>query len=160
MTGLVDSLTGVVQEAQVRNWQRWPVLNQYVWPNVFCCGTYSQHVDYLRTWTLNRLHWMDGAVKTLGIGVYDNKKYFPTEVFPNPSDDQITFKYYVRFTDKVLIQVYDVLGRKIEDITPEQTANGENRHIWTHSLEQGVYFYSVLVNGKKDSVGKFVVERR
>ena len=160
VTGLVDSLTGVVQEAQVRNWQRWPVLNQYVWPNVFCCGTYSQHVDYLRTWTLNRLHWMDGAVKTLGIGVYDNKKYFPTEVFPNPSDDQITFKYYVRFTDKVLIQVYDVLGRKIEDITPEQTANGENRHIWTHSLEQGVYFYSVLVNGKKDSVGKFVVERR
>lgn len=160
VTGLMDSLVSVVQQAQVRNWQRWPVLNEWVWPNVFCCGTYGQHVDYLRSWTLNRLHWMDGAVKTLSVGVYDRKKHFPAEVSPNPSDDHLIFKYYVRYTDKVLIQVFDALGRKTDDITTEQTANGENRYHWTHALSPGVYFYTVLVNGQKDSVGKFVVERR
>ena len=160
VTGMLDSLAGVLQQAQVRNFQRWPVLNQYVWPNPFCCGTYSQHIDYLRTWEINRLHWMDNAMKTLSIGQYDNHKYFPTQVFPNPSADRLTFKYYVHYSDDVMIRIFDTAGREIAEIKPEQKANGENRHIWSHSLGQGVYFYSVLVNGEKESAGTFVVERR
>ncbi|HRH78187.1 MAG TPA: CotH kinase family protein, partial [Cellvibrionaceae bacterium] len=42
--GALDSLSKVVDKAQVRNWQRWPVLNEWVWPNAYCCGTYAQHV--------------------------------------------------------------------------------------------------------------------
>lgn len=160
VTGMLDSLAGVVQQAQVRNFQRWPVLNQYVWPNPFCCGTYSQHMDYLRTWEINRLHWMDNAMKTLSVGQYDNRKYFPTQVFPNPSADRLTFKYYVHYSDDVMIRIFDTAGREIAEIKPEQKANGENRHTWSHSLGQGVYFYSVLVNGEKESGGTFVVERR
>jgi len=160
VTGMLDSLVGVVQESQARNFQRWPILNQYVWPNPFCCGSYGQHVDYLRTWTLNRLHWMDGAMNTFSLGVYENSKYFPTEVFPNPSGDHLTFKYYVRYTDEILIRIFDAAGRHVEDVKTVQKVNGENRHTWFHSLKGGVYFYSVFINSRKESSGKFVVERR
>ncbi len=160
VTGVLDSLVGVVQEAQVRNWQRWPVLNQYVWPNPFCCGSYGQHVDYLRKWTIDRLHWMDGAMIILSQGVYETNKYFRTEAFPNPSSDHLTFKYYVRYTDKVLIRIYDAAGRHIDDIKPVQKVNGENQYEWSHALAHGVYVYTVFINDKKESVGKFVVENR
>ncbi len=158
VTGVLDSLVGVVQQAQVRNWQRWPVLYEWVWPNAFCCGSYPQHVDYLHDWLLHRMEWMDGAMTTLNVGTYEKKKYFKTEIFPNPSRDVLTFRYYVRYTDKVVFRIYDELGRTLATVNGAHQKNGENTFIWTHDLRPGLYFYSVIVNGVLESGGTFVVE--
>ncbi|MCB9355582.1 MAG: CotH kinase family protein [Lewinellaceae bacterium] len=158
VTGVLDSLAGVVAQAQVRNWQRWPVLNEWVWPNVFCCGIYDQHVGYLRNWLLDRMEWMDGAMKTLNAGTYNSKQYFKTEVRPNPSVDRLEFRYYVRYTDKVEIGIYDTAGRLIETLTPQPAVNGENTYSWPHSLGPGLYSYGVRVNGQRESGGVFAVQ--
>ncbi|HRI59175.1 MAG TPA: CotH kinase family protein, partial [Saprospiraceae bacterium] len=148
VTGLVDSLVGVLNQSQARNWQRWPVLNEWVWPNAYCCGTYQQHVNYLNNWLVNRLQWMDGKMIALNTGDYYPSEYFKTEVFPNPSDNDLNFKCYVRRTDEVSLRIYDAAGRLIQSLqAPPPTANGVNEYNWQHSLMQGFYFYTVFING-------------
>lgn len=159
LTGLIDSLTGVLDQSQLRNWQRWPVLNQWVWPNEFCCGSYAQHVDYLNDWLVSRLQWIDGKMIALNAGTYHPEQYFTTILSPNPSDSDLTFTYYVRRSDVVRLQIYDVAGRLLSDIyTPTPAVNGENQFTLQHSLMQGFYFYIVFVNGRVESNGVFAVK--
>lgn len=159
VTGLVDSLVDVLDQSQARNWLRWPVLNEWVWPNAYCCGTYQQHVNYLDNWLVNRLQWMDGKMISLNAGDYYPSEYFKTEVFPNPSDNDLNFRCYVRRTDEISLRIYDAAGRLIQSIqAPAPTANGVNEYNWQHSLMQGFYFYTVFINGSVESSGKFIVK--
>ncbi len=158
---LLDSLTTSVEEAQVRNYKRWPVLNTWVWPNVFCCGTYADHTDFLRKWLIKRLEWMDNAAKTLYIGKYEPKKRFETRAFPNPvSTGILRFDCYTHYNDAVLIRVYDAMGRFVQDIKFEPEFNGKNTFEWQYeSLPRGVYVYEVLFNGQRESSGRIVVAK-
>jgi len=55
----VDALAGELSEAQVRNYQRWPILGQYVWPNWYIGQTYADEVNWMKQWTIGRLAWID-----------------------------------------------------------------------------------------------------
>ena len=159
VTGLVDSLVDVLNQSQARNWQRWPVLGEWVWPNAYCCGTYQQHVNYLNNWLINRLQWVDGKMISLNAGDYYPGEYFKTEVFPNPSDNDLNFKCYVRRTDEISLRIYDAAGRLVHSLqAPAPTANGVNEYNWQHSLMNGFYFYTVFINGSVESSGKFIVK--
>ena len=57
---MIDSITGLIDEAQERNYAQWPILGTYVWPNYdWENNTYQDEVDYFSNWIFNRLHWMD-----------------------------------------------------------------------------------------------------
>jgi len=57
---MIDSITGLIDEAQQRNYNKWPILGTYVWPNYdWQNNTYQDEVDYFRNWIFNRLGWMD-----------------------------------------------------------------------------------------------------
>lgn len=55
----VDSLANTLREAAGRNYQRWPILGQYVWPNWYVGQTYQQEIDWMKWWMTNRLSWID-----------------------------------------------------------------------------------------------------
>jgi spore coat protein CotH len=63
--GVIDSLTTLLKEPQQRNFQRWPVLGEYVWPNYYIGKTFQEEMDYLRTWFTNRLKWLDSEIPRL-----------------------------------------------------------------------------------------------
>ena len=65
----VDSTAQVLTEARIRNFQRWPVLGVYVWPNGYVGQTYQQEIDYLKSWISQRLLWLDGAMASLSSAV-------------------------------------------------------------------------------------------
>lgn len=57
--GMVDDVVGMIgTEAIARNFQRWPIIGQYVWPNFYVGPTYQSEVDYLKTWLQERVAWM------------------------------------------------------------------------------------------------------
>ncbi|MBI9072601.1 MAG: CotH kinase family protein [Melioribacteraceae bacterium] len=60
---LIDSLTTELNESQVRNFKRWPVLGYYVWPNYFIGNSYNEEITYLKEWITDRLNWMDENIK-------------------------------------------------------------------------------------------------
>jgi hypothetical protein len=50
-------------ESQERNYQRWPIMGQYVWPNWYIGQTYTDEINYLKSWFNNRIAWMDGQLQ-------------------------------------------------------------------------------------------------
>ena len=58
---VIDSLLIHIDAAKDRNYQRWPILGQYVWPNYdWQNNTYEDEVEYFENYLFNRLHWIDG----------------------------------------------------------------------------------------------------
>ena len=58
----IDEAAATLEAAAGRNFDRWPVLGEYVWPNDFEAGerhTYTEEVDYLKNWLEDRVAWMD-----------------------------------------------------------------------------------------------------
>lgn len=63
----IDNTKSLLRESQERNFQRWPVLGKYIWPNRknVCkgseyCDTWDKAVDEdLKAWLFARASWMD-----------------------------------------------------------------------------------------------------
>lgn len=53
-----DSAAALAQSAS-NNFQRWPILDQWVWPNAVVTGSYEGEIQYLRQWLQSRIAWMD-----------------------------------------------------------------------------------------------------
>ena len=62
--GSIDSYYDTLNnlENAERNFQRWPVLGEWVWPNQFVGSTYEEEVNYLKDWLNQRLIWMDAQI--------------------------------------------------------------------------------------------------
>ncbi len=64
----IDEAREELKEAVPRNFERWNILGEYVWPNdegSEARDSWDQEVDYLESWLSDRLMWMDGAVDIL-----------------------------------------------------------------------------------------------
>ena len=63
---VIDDAVFQLEEAQQRNFQRWPVLGQYVWPNPAPYPqTYEEEIANLKEWLRQRAAWMDEHIDTL-----------------------------------------------------------------------------------------------
>ncbi len=58
----IDALAAQLQEAQQRNFQRWPVLGQQVTCNHYVGATYEDEVAWLKKWITRRIAWIDQQV--------------------------------------------------------------------------------------------------
>jgi len=58
----IDDTAALLNEAQVRNFDRWRILGIYVWPNWFIAQTYKEEIDWMKGWLENRLTWMDAEI--------------------------------------------------------------------------------------------------
>ena len=59
----IDSLVNYIYEAQQRNYQRWPILGTYVWPNYNWYGNdYGDEVEFFENWLFNRIEWIDDNI--------------------------------------------------------------------------------------------------
>lgn len=55
----VDELAALLDEAQKRNFERWPILGLSVNPNTFVGQSYEEEVSWMKDWISNRLDWME-----------------------------------------------------------------------------------------------------
>ena len=61
----IDEAEAELAEAVDRNFEKWPVLGEYVWPNDDGAedrSSWNQEIGYLRAWTLDRMAWMDAEL--------------------------------------------------------------------------------------------------
>jgi hypothetical protein len=66
----------LLSEAAQRNFLRWPVLGQYVWPNWFIASNYPQEIDWMEDWIRKRLAWMDTQLR-------DTTNVPPIPIYPS-----------------------------------------------------------------------------
>lgn len=58
----IDKTALYLKTTQAKNFTRWPILNQYVWPNQFVLGSYEKEVAQLKKWLAERTAWMDTEI--------------------------------------------------------------------------------------------------
>ncbi len=64
LLGMIDDYAALLEEPQERNFDRWRILGQYLWPNGFVGNTYHQEIEWMKGWLEARLAWMDGQIAT------------------------------------------------------------------------------------------------
>ncbi len=59
----IDSILAYINEAQQRNYERWPILGEYVYPNYNWIGNdYNDEVAFFENWFFNRINWIDNNI--------------------------------------------------------------------------------------------------
>jgi len=108
----LDNTINYLGEAVDRNFERWPILGEYVWPNYFIGETYEDEVDYLKTWVTDRVNWIDANIM-FAEGVPENPSKQGILVFPNPVRDRLNLYFYLTFSGEIKVEIIDLLGRKV-----------------------------------------------
>ena len=78
-------------------------------------------------------------------------------LFPNPTKGAFTLNLNVINTDKVLVQLYDVRGRLIDDKKYYNTFTNFSESIFFEKASKGLYLLKVT-NGNKQTTRKLIIE--
>jgi hypothetical protein len=123
----IDSLANVLQESQQRNFQRWPVLGQYIWPNPTSIPTtWMGEILELKQWLTQRLAWLDANMPGTITAVEPEVPHeISVEITPNPFTDEAHIHIHTPRPMEVLAEVFDLNGKLITTrfhYLPEQDA--------------------------------------
>lgn len=94
----------------------------------------------------------DGACKsTVGFPVFRNQslnEFDLSQNYPNPVVNESTIEYNLSKKGEVQLVVYDINGKKVKQIVNEEQVKGSYQVLFnTEMLENGIYFYTLSVNG-------------
>jgi hypothetical protein len=154
----VDSVVAVLDDAQKRNFERWPVLGEYVWPNYYVGETYEEEVDWLKNWITARLQWLDTYLP--GIVTAAPEELQATahpRVYPNPFRESLTLEYTLERPGYVSVELVDVTGRKVATYPQGHLQPGHYRlTLDTSDYPAGMYRYGFVLDGAERLTGKLV----
>ncbi|QMW00819.1 CotH kinase family protein [Spirosoma foliorum] len=149
----IDSVATELTDARTRNFQKWPVIGVYVWPNGYVGQTYQQEIDYLKTWVKNRLEWIDNAVLPFGSDVLATEitDGFTFTISPNPSIGDVTLQYQLQQRTNVRLIITDATGRQMNSLSwPNQSAGDHQEIVPARSLPtaSGTYYLQLDLDGQ------------
>jgi hypothetical protein len=163
---IIDSIADYLGPAVDRNFARWPLLGNYIWPNYYVFDTYEEEIEYLKSWTAQRLAWMDSDIllsldpSTIAAGFRLNGP------FPNPFNPSTVISYELPYDLNIEINIFNLLGRKVRSLLNETRPAGKGATIWDgktesgHLASGGVYFISVQVRGPSNGSNIFYQETK
>ena len=163
---IIDSIADYLGPAVDRNFARWPLLGNYIWPNYYVFDTYEEEIDYLKSWTAQRLAWMDSDIllsldpSPIAAGFRLNGP------FPNPFNPSTVITYELPYDLNIEINIFNLLGRKVRSLLNETRPAGKGSTIWDgktesgHLASGGVYFISVQVRGPSNGSNIFYQETK
>jgi hypothetical protein len=136
----IDSLGTILEEPAQRNYDRWPILGVYVWPNNFIGNTYQEELTYMKNWILARTAWMDanmfGTCASLSVETTDRV----LKIIPNPTQDFVTIS---GMSTDANLELRDFSGKiiRIIPIHHSQTT------VDLSDLANGIYFITESISG-------------
>ena len=163
---IIDSIANYLGPAVDRNFARWPLLGNYIWPNYYVFDTYEEEIDYLKSWTAQRLAWMDSDIllsldpSPIAAGFRLNGP------FPNPFNPSTVISYELPYDLNIEINIFNLLGRKVRSLLNETRPAGQGSTIWDgktengHLASGGVYLLSVQVRGPSNGSNIFYQETK
>jgi hypothetical protein len=124
----VDSVATVLNtESQQRNFATWPVLGQYIWPNYFVGNTFQQEVEWMKDWITERMAWLDENIPLVITGVHEKTSAVSLKAYPNPFVHDIQLDYEIGTPGVLYIDMYDVLGRRMEHLEQNHVKEGKHQ---------------------------------
>jgi hypothetical protein len=154
INNFIDSVATALEEPQQRNFQRWPILGVYIWPNPVYPPTYAQEIEYLKTWIQDRIAWLDqNMVGDCSLEVEPAETNRPGQFqlyqnYPNPFNATTTINFNLATESYVQLGIYDLTGRKIINLPAgKMAAGGHTVRFNADGLSSGVYLYQMKIAG-------------
>ncbi len=141
INALIDYFEDQLALPQVRNFQKWEILGTEIWPNAFVGNTYASEVEYLRTWLMDRMAWMDNEFD-IDLAAHDIDQVDIT-ISPNPVNDILSFSLE-SFDNTFSVTVYDLAGQ-IKDVV----VNKSSKTINVRDLNSGMYLIQISNNNNQ-----------
>ncbi len=95
------------------------------------------------------------ACDTFGVGIEENQSITTFKLFPNPSNGMISLQYLLNADDKAEMRIYDLAGRFIDSHLLNSSVN--QLIINEDHLNNGIYFYQIIIDDKVVKSDKFVI---
>jgi hypothetical protein len=144
----LDNNQALLGSAIDRNFVRWPILDQYVWPNSAIRYTYDNEMDFLKTWISDRLTWMDSQWL---IPLYQNEQVTSSNnviAFPNPFYDRITLILTPQNLEDIVVDIYNLQGQKMISRICQPDKLSTIEFLFENiNLRSGFYFIQVHQSG-------------
>lgn len=99
--------------------------------------------------------------KSLKMSIYDEgiaginylngspDKFTLHQNYPNPFNPSTSIKFYLPVSNSLLLEIYDIRGKKITDLASGRFEYGEHEFKWNAEYyPAGVYFYRLMVNDR------------
>lgn len=142
----IDGMALYLDQAADRNFQKWSILGNYVWPNNYVGSTYSDEIEYLKTWLQSRLVWMDANMygSCADLGINSELETQKLKVYPNPTSGlvKLIFEHEIQNAE---VEIQSVLGEKIY---LQLISNTKYHTVDLSNFESGIYIITVIENGK------------
>jgi len=161
---VIDSLTTMLADAQHRNFEAFPVLDQYVWANNYVGGSYENEITYLKNWISDRMEWIDDRPKNYKYPADVRNNEFggrDLHVFPNPVVSEFSLTLNLDQGSQLQLEVLNLLGqttyRADFDLVhgPQTLYFGEDV-VYRSMPQSGIYMLNIHVDGKLVGTKKIV----
>ena len=106
--GLIDDNTDLLSESQRRDFDKWPRLGTYTWPNWFVGNTWMEEVNWMRDWLDQRITWMDSQMGVQPETVLKSFWYFDDNV-PNNTPLETVVATFSTGADQAYIEFQSAL---------------------------------------------------
>ena len=154
----IDSLVNEIGPAADRNFERWPILGRYIWPNDFVGESYESEIEYLKGWLMKRMAWMDQAVSEGQFFRGSSRGFETISLRPNPTVDQAEIYFVTRYPGaRVDIDVINSLGQVVEVIPEIEPDLKEGSVIWT-APAPGLYFLRFKIENRVIETRRILVQ--
>ncbi len=155
----IDSAVNVLDEARIRNFEKWPVLGTYIWPNAYVGQTYEEEVQYLKGWINNRILWIDANIGNIDEDlVTDPEQFTLRQNYPNPFNLATTLRFDLPHATHVQLIIYDLQGREIIRLADGRIPAGPQWRVWQGRASDGrdvpssLYFARLTTPGYVTSI--------
>ncbi|GAB5416541.1 MAG: hypothetical protein Crog4KO_34210 [Crocinitomicaceae bacterium] len=155
----IDSVANYVEDARIRNFQRWPIIGQYVNWNGFVGQTYQEDLNYLKTWMQQRSEWIDLNLQGQCNLATEEAEHTPEyhKAWPNPFNNEITIGFSLFQSGSVQLRIVDLTGREVAFQDLGTKFDGTHAHSFnTDNWRSGSYLYFVRVDGVETYTGKLL----
>ncbi|RPH94371.1 MAG: T9SS C-terminal target domain-containing protein, partial [Calditrichaeota bacterium] len=147
----VDSVAAYLDEAQQRNFTRWPILGVFLWRETEGYekrNTFQKEVAYMKQYLDVHMEWMDSELAPF-TKVEDEAKATVLEMSstPNPFVSATDLTYSLSAEGFTRVSVYNVLGQLVRTLYEGRQLPGIYRHQWdgldrdSLPVAKGLYFY-------------------
>ena len=148
VNSLIDSLQSHIGVAAERNFERWPTLGEYVWPNHYIGQTYQDEIDYLRNWITTRMEWIDNELLSTQTEMcLIPERFSMNPLYPNPFNRSVSIRYDIPLDARIKLNIFNIKGTHIN------TLFSGRAHAGTHSMS----WDGMDKNGKVVSSGTYIV---
>jgi hypothetical protein len=154
---VIDSLTTLLADARQRNFNAFPVLSTYVWPNNYVGGTYENEINYLKNWIFDRMAWMDSKLDQhkfpFSAPEADALDDLNLQIFPNPVEHEMSILLQPERAAALHLEVHNVLAQQTFQMDFELTGGPQTLYFDAEMVDRampvsGIYYINMIIDGE------------